>query len=440
VQAPVIVLGSGSVVLPKEVLREPEGADLEAIEALLARSPRAVVVSEGGARGFFRASLALERGARRVVVRRGLFDVAWLGDLAARAASFGAEVFEHDDARGYARVQPGKRVSVGAPDARAWAAAMAEAAGDAAREAEIGLGIDASWEAVIAGALLLPVEPYIAGLPVHLEEVAFANGDKPVLYLVVPAAEVAAVAARFPGAAMAVREEALAVQASTGRRAYGAGGEASAHVFVAREASKAERAAVLWAEGSSRNVTELGALMGYPDCCTAAFAALDERGNNAALVYVTAARTRALGAAFHPLLNVAVRRVVPFVPCSFGCPRAVAWAGRVVTALPTQGATVLRRALERPVFYLDEARALVLEGARRTGEAEMEFAAATFIASAVSPEGTLGTRARRIFGALLARGGHLRWSNDSLVVRDAAGERCLPLRGPGLGVLLPFGA
>ncbi|UQA60199.1 hypothetical protein [Polyangium aurulentum] len=438
-QSPVIILGAGDVRLGGEALREPEGAGIAAIEALLASKPRAAVVTEGGMPGFFRASVAIERGVPRVIVPRGALGASWLADLASRAATFDAELYEHDDARGYTRVRPsGRRVAVGAPDPEAWAFAAGDAAGDAARAAVIGLAVDEAWEAAAERAEPLPVDREIEGLPGHLEEIAFRNGDKPVLYLVVGAGEVEAVRARYAGAAVVERAAPVAVERSTGRRAYGDEGEASAHLFISDNLAQAERAAALWAEDSTRNVVALGALMGYPGCCTAAFAALGERGNNASLVYVTAARSRALGAPFHAALNVAVRRVVPFTPCSFGCARAIAWAERVLAGLPAERASALVRALGRPVLYLDEARAVVFEGARVAGEEITDYERAFFLPTGGSPEEAM--RARRVLGALLAGGGRLVCGGDAFEVCGAAGTRRILRCAPQLGVMLPFGS
>ncbi|MRG92846.1 hypothetical protein [Polyangium spumosum] len=441
---PVILLGKGEVSLAAadgDVLAEPEGAGLAAIEALLAQDPRAAVVTSGGDEGFFRASLCLERGVPRVIVRRGALGEAREQELAARARSFGKELFVHDDARGYGRVRAAnERVQVGAPEARAWEAAVQAAAGDATCSAAIGLEVDAAWEEAARAAAPLPIDTPVPGLSENLEEVAFANGDKPVLYLVVPARSLEATRARHAGAAMALaRTQAspLVVEGATGRRIEGATGEATVHAFFSTDPALAERAASLWEQGSSRNALAIGELLGYPPCCAAAFVALADRRNNAALVYVTAARTRALQARFHPLLDVAVRRVVPFTPCSFGCERAITAAARVLAALPSAQAEALGRALARPVLYLDEARAVALEGAR-VGEASITFESACFLPAPapLDAEGELFTR--KLLGALFEGGGTLACTEGAFEVRGASFTRRLGRTSPRLGVLLPF--
>ncbi|MDI3283260.1 hypothetical protein [Polyangium sp. 15x6] len=441
---PVILLGKGEVSLAAadgDVLVEPEGSGLEGIEALLARSPRAAVVTSGGEEGFFRASLCLERDVKAVVLRRGAFAEAHEKELATRARSFGRELFVHDDRRGYERVRAGnERVQVGAPEVSAWEAAV-RAAGRSKRAATIGLDVDVAWEEAAEAAEPLPMDAPVPGLSENLEEVAFTNGDKPVLYLVVPARSLDDVRARHPGAAMALaRAEAfpLAVEGATGRRIEGASGEATVHVFFSTDPDLAARAASLWEQGSSRNAAAIGELLGYPPCCTAAFVALADRRNNAALVYVTAARTRALGASFHPLLDVAVRRVVPFTPCSFGCARAASAAARVVASLPRAQAEPLTRALARPVLYLDEARAVAFEGARIDGAA-ITFESARFLPAPAPLDSEGEFFARKLFGALFEGGGTLVVTDDAFEVRGASFTRRLGRTSPRLGVLLPFG-
>jgi hypothetical protein len=428
VRPPVILLGSNPVRLGEDALVEPPGATLSDIETLLAAKPRAAVITSGHEAGFFRASLCLERGVHRVVLRRGAFDESWERELAARAATFGAELYLHDDTRGFGRIKSGGRVAVGVPDAAFWT-----------RGAN-GLVVDAEWEDAARNASPLEMDPDIEGLPSNLEEVAFKSGDKPVLYLVLPTGDLDSLRAKYSGATIVCREIPLSVESATGRRVYETSkGEKNSHVFISANPVLAERAAQLWDEGSSRHVVAIGELMGYPRCCVAAFAALGERGNNAALAYVTAARSRALGAPFHPLLNSAVRHVIPCTPCSFGCARAIAFASRVLGALPEKVATSLHRALARPVLYFDEARAIVFEGARVLEEA-IEFDEARLLSPSAPLDPEEELRACRIFGALFAGPGKFVMKDDALEVHAAAAVRRIGRTIPKLGVMLPFAA
>ncbi len=424
---PIIILGSQPVRLGEEALVEDENATLQDLEMLLVAKPRAAVITSGGEHGFFRASLCLERGISRVVLRRGVFDESWEHELAARAATFGAEIFVHDDVRGYARVKPGARVHVGAPDIRTWSVLAG------------GFVLDESLMKEAQNAPPLAMDEEIDGLPTNLEEVAFALGDKPVLYLVVPQRYLEELSYKYPDATIVCRDIPLSVEGATGRRVYMSdNGETMAHVFLSRNADLAKRAALFWEEGSTRRALEIGELLGYPRCCVAAFVALGERGNNAALTYVTAARSRALGATFDARLNSSIRHVLPCTPCSFGCFQAISLAERVLVALPESVSSTLRRALERPVLYFDEARAVVFEGASREGQT-ITFESARFVSPSapVAPAEELATR--RLFGALFGRPGKLFVREDGLEVQTAEGHERLAFLEGVFGVLLPFG-
>lgn len=424
---PVIILGSNPVQLGDDALFEPENAKLEDLEKLIATSPRAAVVTSGGATGFFRASLCLERGVSRVVLRRGAFEEAWERELAARAAAFGAELYVHDDARGYGRVKPGARTNVGAPVADAWTRDPRAIFRDEPQ-------VDAEPSEPI-----LPMDPDIAGLPSNLEETAFAIGDKPVLYLVLPTTELPALREKYAEAKMVLREIPLEVEGATGRRVYASSsGRSNAHVFISKNAEPAEKAARLWDEGSSRHAQAMGELLGYPRCCAAAFAALAERGNNAALVYATAARTRALGAHFHGVLNSAVRHVVPYTPCSFGCPRAIGLAERVIAALPADVADALRGALSRPVFYLDESRAVVFNQARMLGQT-VEYASAALLQASAPLPSEMETAVRLRLGALFSGPGKIVLGSDDVEVHTSGRKLRWSRQTHPLGIWLPFG-
>ncbi len=395
-------LGDGARELIGDLAREGVDGDLD---ALLDARPRAVVVAAGGEAAFFRASAAMERGCARVILRRGALPLEWVTELAHRASRLGASLFEHDDQSGYRRVTPSGR------PARAQVGAAPRA-----------LDPWFSARAALDGPLL-ELDAPLTGVPADLEERAFAAGCKPVLYLVKPREPAAALVARHPGAHAAVRDEAIGVDATTGTRSYGAG-EPSAHVFLSASRDEAERAAALWAAGSSAHARELGALLGYPPCCVAAFEALPDRGDNAALIWITHARTLALGGRHASPLDVVVRRVVPFTPCGFGCRAAVSQAERVLAALGHDASTALCRALARPVLYLDEARAVVFDGAALVG-GRLRYDAARLVRDDGSAH---AAAARRVLGPRLPPHARLR-------VRG----RGVELDGEEVGALLPFG-
>ncbi len=371
-----VVLGSDPVVIDPAVPRETAG-----VEELLAQKPEAAVIAAHGLEAFFRASVALERGVRRVVLRKGSMPEAWMGEIAARALVLSGETFERGDDERYTRLRPGPRVEVAAPS-------FDEDVTPAARGEP------------------LPLTAPEASL--ECEEVAFAMGLKPVLYLVVAAHAVERVRARY--GELVTREDRLRSGGQSGERTYGVG-EAVVHVFVG---ARANEAAELWAGDSSRNVEALGALMGYPHCCVRAFAAMVSRRINAAFPFVTAARTRALGGTFHPLLDVTTSRLVPFVPCTYSCPRAIEWAERVAAA-----ASVTRRA--RTVVYFDEARAVALDRASLDGDT-LSYEGPRW---ATEPN----DRLQRAFGAVFAERGTVVARDGALTVNGVAFSR---------GVILPF--
>jgi hypothetical protein len=444
----VVVLGDGQIQLSAapqaaqtEIVHEPPDGSLDDLERILSSRPDVAVVSGEGERCFFRASLAIERGVKRVVLRRGALDAAWLDDLAGRAELLGSELLiRGDNERSYQRWQPKRRqtsLEVGAPDAEAWARAIEDARRSPEATGELGLDLGTEDRQRYAASAPLPVDPEVPKLPPRLEDVAFSVGLKPVLYLVLTKAEAEGLESRHPGAHVAVRTTALKIESTTGRREY-AGDEVSIHAFISRDPALAERAATLWTEGSSRHVRELGALMGYPECCVTSFAALASRSNNAALIYVTDSRTRALGGGHRTSLNVVVVRIAPFTPCSFGCARGADWSSRVIDGLPGSTPEALRRALSRPVLYFDEARAVVLRPTGERDERGVGFDRAYWVAGALTEDAAM-VHARKIWGGFLRGGGFLRVTGDAFELTSPAGEqRRIGRTSLGLGRLLDF--
>lgn len=137
------------------------------------------------------------------------------------------------------------------------------------------------------------------------------------------------------------------------------GGEAAAVVEAERDRS---------ADGARR----AGLLLGYPPCCVERFVAL-ERSPEAALDGVNEAALRALldGPPVHWSLHpLCAESPVGFVPCSGRCPRALAFARRVldaVAAADPAGAPVLRAMLLRPMLILRVGVFWVFDGAGEGG-------------------------------------------------------------------------
>ena len=356
----VVVLGHGPIEIDPTIAREGHGHTLA---ELVAGPPDAAVIAEAGEAAFFRASLALERGVRRVVLRKGAVAETWVSELAARASVLGGEVFVRGDDDRYVRAHGTTRIEVASPS------------------------FDDDVTPALDGEPMPLVESSPGESALRCEELAFAIGLKPVLYLVASASEMAGIVARHPRAV--VRADRSTIAQHSGERTYGVGEEV-AHVFIG---DKAESAAELWAGDSSRNVEPLGALMGYPSCCVRAFAGMASRRINAAFPYVTAARTRAFGGRFDALLDVTTARLIPFVPCSYDCPRAIVWASAVAEA-----AGIVREA--RPALYIDEARAISFDAASLEGDT-LSYRGARWAAEPNLP-------LQRAFGALFSSSGRVR--------------------------------
>ena len=216
-------------------------------------------------------------------------------------------------------------------------------------------------------------------------------------------------------------------------------------LFIARDPSAARRARAIYEDprGPTAHLAEMGEILGYPPCCVASFAALADRSNNTAIRYAAWTRTQALGAPFAAELNNLFAHVVPFFPCSYGCPRGAAQARAVLDAFgradPT-AASALRARLARPVLYVDHARQVGLDGARWDGDVLRYRTALGRLAPGRERTEPVAGRFEAALSAVLSRGDGLRALGDRWEV--LSGDRVaatLTRRAPGLGVLFPFG-
>jgi hypothetical protein len=324
-------------------------------------------------------------------------------------------------------------------------AARARAAG-AGRGALLAAGLEPDVP-VPEGGDALPRDSSALTVP-RLEALAFEAGRKPALYLTVPREEAPGWLARFQGLCVERVDHDCVVDAvGDVRRRTGAGPGEGTHVdlFVARDPAVARRARAIYEEprGPSEHLTEMGALLGYPRCCVEAFALLSDRSNNSALRYEAWARTRHEGRRFEPLLANTVALLVPFFPCSYGCPRALEEAEAVralwASQAPEAAAALVER-LGRPVFYVDHARQVAFEGARWEG-AVLRYTGLRGVGQG-DPAEPVGARFEHALGAVLARGDGLRergpdagWEVLQGGVVVARLGRCKPR----LGLLFPFG-
>lgn len=292
----------------------------------------------------------------------------------------------------------------------------------------------------------LPADPSARAVP-RLERMAFEAGIKPALYLTLPRAEAEALLPRFAAFSVARVDYALDhdVVTDVRRRVNVPEGEGS-HVdlFIARDPAAVARAREIYLDprGPSAHLAEMGAMLGYPGCCVAAFAALDDRSNNSATRYAAHARTVAEGRPFAPALNNLFAHVLPWFPCSYGCEASVRAADAVLdlfAATDPEGAASLRARLARPVLYVDHARAVAFEGARWEGDILRYGAAYGSLGPAEGEGAAVAARFEAAMGAALSLGDGLRVGEGRVEV--FSGDRvALSLdRGPPwLGRMFPF--
>lgn len=162
-------------------------------------------------------------------------------------------------------------------------------------------------------------------------------------------------------------------------------------------------------------VRALGALMGYPECCTEAFAGLADRGDNLANERLPFLRRP--GEALHPLLHrTGSVRLIAHHVCTPGCAASVERAERVVELLRAadEGAPArLVAAMRAPSLSLDYDRFASLEGA---------WAGERFEVAGVVPAGRC-----RDFEALAGRARAVRLAPDAVIFElDGGAERRVP--------------
>ncbi|MCO4771459.1 MAG: hypothetical protein KDA24_15610 [Deltaproteobacteria bacterium] len=156
------------------------------------------------------------------------------------------------------------------------------------------------------------------------------------------------------------------------------------HAYVGRERGLVAEAAALdhamiphqsapeeHIEGTSPDDTlRLGELLGYPPCCTAAFAQFhDHLVDNWQPIATAAAATRR----FEPLLNNLVLGAFHFIawyPCSYDCAASLQIAHQLSDELAKRRPAETVRAhalLSTPRVYFDERRQLILDGVEAEG-------------------------------------------------------------------------
>jgi hypothetical protein len=203
----------------------------------------------------------------------------------------------------------------------------------------------------------------------HLELWPFLAGLKPVCFLTTRPERVATELARFGDVHVERRERLVEVGPQDSWNDRRDVGEPWVELYVSRDPALARRAAHVQAETDpTKAIREMGALLGYPPCCTEAFATQDDRSNNSRNRYVSAARTPP-GGSWPWELNNLVAMLVPFFPCHYGCSLALDWARRTLAAMAADHPAVvaaLEATLARPTLYFDHERLLAFDGAATT--------------------------------------------------------------------------
>jgi hypothetical protein len=154
------------------------------------------------------------------------------------------------------------------------------------------------------------------------EELAVFAGQKPIFRQLLPVGELAAARRRFEAGGLVVGD------CHTGTIACPPGHRV---VFVGRDAARVTAAVEL--ESRTRLDVELGALLGYPACCTERFARATEPRDNERLIAAAVARTRGRFAPRLNQLDLGVFHYISWSPCSYDCAPSLAYADAVVQTL-----------------------------------------------------------------------------------------------------------
>ena len=145
-------------------------------------------------------------------------------------------------------------------------------------------------------------------------------------------------------------------------------------LYVSADLSKAERARTLDRMAADTSgvdgARELGALLGYPECCVDAFASLERRWPNRVPLSAAAQRSQR----YEPRLNsAALDRFawIAWFPCSFDCEPSREIADAAAAALNARDRALVEQidhVLALPRVVIDDLHQAVLKGARRDGD------------------------------------------------------------------------
>lgn len=148
------------------------------------------------------------------------------------------------------------------------------------------------------------------------------------------------------------------------------------HVFFSRSGERADKAAGIErvftrAEtgakpmGSETFARTIGKLLGYPECCIAAFVEAGPLATTSDLLRAAHRRSQAFDWRLNCMDPRSPMTLVPHVPCRFDCAPSVEMARRLIRSLPSLFPFLdgtAERLLGRIVFFLDQERAVALDG------------------------------------------------------------------------------
>jgi hypothetical protein len=265
-----------------------------------------------------------------------------------------------------------------------------------------------------------------------MEEISYREGLKPVLYLTGDDALVERLNQRYEGHHVEV------VTAAPGEKLGHGVATSHNHIFITQEPEKAISMGNVYRSGDpTAQAYPLGELMGYPACCSAAFAAMADRSNDSEIVYNVAGRECS---APHPLLNLGSANIVPFYPCSFDCKEAVNWAEKTLRGLFPKDEQAEERAwvqdqMARPTLYFDKLRALVFDG-RITGS-EVRFDQFDMISKTQEPDIEVQLMAS-VLGPYMAKARKIEVTESEWRIFGPKTKYVLKRLERSPGILLPF--